>query len=83
MNTYSSVGVSTDMVEIAREKIEVGEERPYDQSSDWREKKTKRALFKEYIRNHKLLTAAMICLGACITLNVILIYSFFRILATL
>ena len=68
------------MVGITKEKIEKAQS---EEVPNWREKKTKRTLLKEYIKSHKLLTTAVVGVGICIFVNVILIYSFFRILGTL
>ena len=68
------------MTNITKEKIEkaISEEIP-----KWREKKTKWGRIKEFVSNHKILTIALVALSGCIIANIILIYNFFRILATL
>lgn len=52
----------------------------YEEVSKWSKKKTKWKLFTEFISNHRILTAGIMCAIACVISNIVLIYNFFKIL---
>ena len=52
----------------------------YNEVPKWRSKKTKLEIFAEAIMNHKILTVVALCFAICMVTNIILIYSFVKIL---
>ena len=67
------------MVNLTKEKIEKVQS---EEIPKWREKKTRWMKIKGFVKKNKFLTVATICLIVAMVANIVLIYSFFRILAT-
>ena len=55
----------------------------YQDTPKWRNKKTNLALFKDAIMKHKIMTIVVLCFSICMITNVILIYSFVKILGNM
>jgi len=53
----------------------------YKEVPRWRNRKSRLALFTEAVMRHKILTIIALCFSICMITNIILIYSFVKILS--
>ena len=64
--------------------IDITNDKFWEVEYEIKRRETKKTnIFGNFIHEHKIISASLICLGICVIMNACLIYSFFKILNTL